>query len=520
MKIGYKRLKSAGLIYAGCSAVFFYMGWLNLVFGILFTLLLAGAVFLGIKSSSDDDGYSDSLSVTKKQFIIIALIALIWCILAGQGGFYHQSSDHYIRNAIFRDMIVKPWPVEYSVRGTDYMLSYYIAHWTVPAAAGKALFALSGSKDAAFMCGNIALLIWSFAGVLITLLLFAAMINKGKKSRPVICAVFFILFSGLDVVGTMFTTGFQSMHLEWWASFFQYSSNTTCLFWVYNQSIAAWILTLCIINEKKTKDLALLGLLILPFGPFPFVGALILCLLKGFAMLSERMAKKDVPAFARETFSVQNIMSVVATVPVYMLYYSLNSIVSSDSAGSKPSGFRFHSDLTDAINAGQTGEVISFVVLFLTFILLEFGIWSLIIMKRHKKDPVFIGVNAALCIIPLFQLGYSYDLCMRVSIPLMMYICVSAGKFMAEELPGKGEYPNLDSLVKSKPLFTVAAFVFMLGAAVPATEFARETVHTFTDGPELANARDFFESLEDTGLGENFTATGYKDSWFYNVMCR
>ena len=58
-----------------------------------------------------------------------------------------------------------------------------------------------------------------------------------------------IFFSGLDIIGCFIQEwNFQSfasiLHLEWWLEGFQFSSNTTCLFWVYNQAVPAWIATL------------------------------------------------------------------------------------------------------------------------------------------------------------------------------------------------------------------------------------------------------------------------------------
>lgn len=47
---------------------------------------------------------------------------------------------------------------------------------------------------------------------------------------------------------------------------------TTCLFWVFNQTVVPWLMTLCVLNEKSVENYALLGLLALPFGSLPFVG--------------------------------------------------------------------------------------------------------------------------------------------------------------------------------------------------------------------------------------------------------
>ena len=247
MTLHYKNIKLSAMIYAGIPIIIFMLGWLNIIYGILFSaVFIAGIIFL-IKKSKDDDGEIKTLNLSKKKFLIIIAIAFAWCILAGQGGFVHQTSDHTIRNAIFYDLIIKPWPVTYN--NGEALLSYYIAHWMVPSVFGKIVFFISGSYFAAYLVGNIALLLWSSFGVALVLLLFSMMANIGKKTYPIIAVICFVFFSGLDIVGSnILNGGVFSLHIEWWATYFQYSSNSTCLFWVYNQTIVTWLMTLIIIN--------------------------------------------------------------------------------------------------------------------------------------------------------------------------------------------------------------------------------------------------------------------------------
>lgn len=66
------------------------------------------------------------------------------------------------------------------------------------------------------------------------------------------------------------------MHIEWWSGF-QFSSCATQLFWVFNQAVYAWIITLMIMRQKTNRYIVLIwscGLLTctLPFaGMLPFL---------------------------------------------------------------------------------------------------------------------------------------------------------------------------------------------------------------------------------------------------------
>lgn len=62
--------------------------------------------------------------------------------------------------------------------------------------------------------------------------------DTGKKQG--IGLLFLIFFSGMDILGALYSSrlpdllAYDAMHLEWWTNDFQFSSLTTCLFWVFN----------------------------------------------------------------------------------------------------------------------------------------------------------------------------------------------------------------------------------------------------------------------------------------------
>lgn len=521
MEIKYQILKKWIVLYAAIPICIFFAGWLNLFSAAVTVALLAALVFFLFSRNNHAPCKFSSVTLSRRQIVLLAAVALIWCILAGQGGLMHQSEDHVIRNKIFLDMIIEPWPVTYN--NEKYMLCYYIAHWTVPAIIGKAAFAITEVQFIGYLVGNIVLLLWSSAGVFMTLLMIAMITNTGKKVRPVFSAILFILFSGLDIVISLPDIS-NTDHLEWWASYFQYSSNTTCLFWVYNQTIVTWLIVLCIINELSLSNLAALGMLVFPFGPFPFVGIVILCVIKGIDTGVRYIREKHPISILKEAFSVQNILGIIAIAPVYVLYYKANIVVSnsvSTSSGSRlESGFRIHSVLTECIDKGDSSGLLNFWTKYLLFIFLEFGIYMIILMisdilRKKNHDSILLCSTVALLIIPLFQLGTSYDFSMRVSIPLLLYICVSVIRLINSEFPERSETNSLNIFLKGKKLFIAVCFVFFLGIFTPATEFCREITSTILYGNAYCTKVVSLESYDDK---YNFAAEEYQNSTFYKLM--
>ncbi|MBD5146673.1 MAG: hypothetical protein HDT21_12305 [Ruminococcus sp.] len=525
MKISYNRIRSAAVIYVAVPIFIFFFGWLSALWGAVFSALLAAACFFFWKSSRKRDGEKTYAVVSKKTLIIIGAVSLAWCFLAGHGGFIHQSNDNAIRNAVFRDLIKMPWPVVYS---DGSMLSYYIAHWMPPALVGKIFYTVSGSVSAGYAAGNVFLLIWSSIGVFLSLLL-VVILTFSKKRPHILPAVFmFIFFSGLDSVGTVITGNMHGdCHLEWWAIYIQFSSFTTCLFWVYNQTIAIWLVTLCILNERSIKNFAFLGLLALPFGPLPFIGIVIMCVIKAAVIIVRAIRKGRFAAAVKTICSFQNILACVSVLPVYYLYYFSNAIASDNAYyadGKKYVGLRINDAWTSAIADGRYADVVVLLLLFVLFLILEAGIYAALILisnkiKSKKTAPEFIGTLIMLMFVIMFQLGEDSDWAMRVSIPPIVYLAVEFIKVFTDDIPSKGEIHSLDELVRKKTWFFVSSFMIFLGVMTPASEFYREIRNTVTNAQTVYDLEET-ESMDEVEIKNNFIARNYTESDFYKYICK
>lgn len=525
MKISYDRIRSAAVIYVAFPIFIFFIGWLSNLWAAVFSALLAAACFFFWKNSRKRDGEKIYAVVTKKTLISIGVIALVWCFLAGHGGYIHQSDDNAIRNAIFRDLIKLPWPVVYS---DGSMLSYYIAHWMPPALAGKIFYAVSGSVSVGYAAGNAFLLLWSSIGVFLSLLLVVILTFSKKRPHILLTVFLFIFFSGLDSVGTAVTGYMYSYsHLEWWADFIQFSSFTTCLFWVYNQTIAFWLVTLCIINERSVKNFAFLGLLALPFGPLPFIGIVLLCVIKAAVIGEKALRKGRLAVVVKNIFSQQNILASVSVFPVYYLYYFSNAIAANDAYyanGKKEVGFRISDIWLSPLAEGDVSIIISRLLLYLIFVLLEVIVYAALILiclkiKKKKAAPEFIGTIIILLLLPLFRLGMDGDFTMRVSIPPIIFLAVEFIKAFTDKIPAKGELHSFDELVRKKTCFFVSSIIFLLGAITPAFEFYREIRYTVTNTQTVYDLNET-ESMDEIEIKNNFIARNYTESDFYKFICK
>lgn len=82
--------------------------------------------------------------------------------------------------------------------------------------------------------------------------------------------------------------------MEWWAVLFQYSSFTTTLFNVFNQSILAWIVTLIILDQKNLRNILFIYSTMLFNGPFPFIGLVPIVIFKIIDLVKQNEFNIDI----------------------------------------------------------------------------------------------------------------------------------------------------------------------------------------------------------------------------------
>lgn len=425
-------------IYLALPLFIFILTWLDYGVAALFALTFVCAFYMAYPRQDNE------VVITFKGGMSVALIAMVWCFLAGIGYFYYQSFDYHFRNAVFRDLINYDWPVFYNLANTP--LVYYMAFWLLPAMVAKFFGLFITDKQTLFMIGNYVLLIYAAGGVwLILAHLIKALHLKGIKQQ-LIAVFLFIFFSGMDVIGHRYFLIVKQpfdYHFEWWATFIQYSSITTGMFWVFNQFIPVALMTLLVYNERKISNFGFIIAFSLFFSPYPTAGIGVFMLAYAAKRFCLNPQKKEF--IKNEIFSVQNIVGVFWLLPLSVLYFITNS-------------------------EGMDGwhNVFEFTTWqrLILFMVLEFLLYVVILYPQYKKDIFFKVMFCSLLAIPFLRLDQQNNFCMRASIPAIVILALFVIRFFFEQ--------RQTHKVKT----VLLGCIFMIGAMTPLAEFYRGIYYT------------------------------------------
>ncbi|MBR3031849.1 MAG: hypothetical protein IKH92_02395 [Clostridiales bacterium] len=397
----------AALIYLTLPVIIFFFGYLKIWWAILFSLVLGGGAFLAMRDFGKKDGELPNLqekTLELKPSCIIFLLIVLPIILywGGIGEFGCCSEDHRVRFAILNDLVEYKWPVVYdfstqqnpavaaSLGSGTAAFAYYFVFWMIPALFGK-IFGL--------LVARIVLVIWS--GIGLVLVFFGASFLYKRFSRALF--IFLILFAGFDVIpyvinriiGVETTWEGWNSHLFIHGNFFQIMN-------VFNQSIPGWLITILLLMAKDGRSIGLLGGLMFCYSPWATIGIFPMCICK--LILTSRIEgengkKLDIKTLLKNTFTPVNIIPPIIVLVVFGLLYTANPNATGDD------GFiwKFY--------ASPLGLFVDYI----KYVIFEFGIWLLLIYKRHKKDPMLWTAVGTLLVLPIYKISVANDFIMRGS---------------------------------------------------------------------------------------------------------
>lgn len=538
LSISYSVLRRWALVFISLPMLCFFIGWLRWYWAVPACLALVVCIIasdensrlykvLFKKKTHDKAGTSSELSsdgkklvISRNILIVVVIASFAYVFFCGVGRLWSQSDDFLWRNAIFRDLVVRKWPVFYDAY--DGALSYYIGTWLPAAIIGKCVFLLGAGTEASFMVANIAVLIYCTAGMSILFLLLFMHFNVSSPKKAALVIIGLVFFSGMDFVGNEFKI--DSWHIEWWALTFQYSSLTTCMCWVFNQTIIPWVCTALLLHEKTVSNYVLIGMACLFCGPFPFIGFFIFCVALGLKRLVETIKAKEGAKFAKEVFSIPNICSILFIFPIVGAYLTANTMMSnyeSEEAVFLPPTWCFEN-----------------YVLYILFMLFEFGIFAILIAKAFKKNYLFYVMLAELIVFPLFNVGINSDLTMRGSIPAIFLLFVFCYQYLLTNKAVTPRHPkakehkeSFESLIsRINLLYIILALCLLIGAVTPGVELARGFGRVYYRGFN-DQSTDLVVTLDrdynpvpyeerDAWPPTNFVALNYDDTLFFKYFAR
>ena len=422
MKLKNETVGKCVLAYLTLPTVVFLLGWLRWELGIPAGIAVLAALGRAFRRKRADGAVTlapiaepaERLEIAVP--VALALVACIvaWCVLAGQGGFVMQSGDWNWRNATFRDLITHEWPVRYD--DWNRALVFYVGHWLPSALVGKLVLAVTDSLPCAWRLGNIALLFWTATGVVLgfsQLLL----ILKARSVRSQFAVLALLVFlGGMDVVGAM-ALNFKQMlaglppenpwwnFCDWWSIVFNYTSNSTCLFWVFHQAVPAWMAILFIARGARLSEVAFLASLLAIYCPLPATGvAFAVCVL----VLHRVRSGGEFAAVFRACASLPNFVGVLVVVPLVAAFICSN-----------PAAGRLSFAWTEM---GTT----FFLRRWTLFFVCELGLYFLLTFGCCRRNPWWWYALAWLAFCPLVRIDGGADFCMRASIPAFLVLGVLA----------------------------------------------------------------------------------------------
>lgn len=425
------------LLYLAVPGLMFALGWLKTGAAALVALPLAAGTARSIwEIRREYDGLPFFHRRDIRKLAWMLLLVIVWVIFGGVGGFVWQNPwDHKFRNAVFMDLVNNPWPVTKDGLG----LCYYLGYWLPSSLVGKI-----GGLEAGYLFQ----IVWAILGICLAGLLIFRWLGR------VSWKAFFLLifFSGLDVVIFLlyslrtasnpvyeFLAGlYQGTHIELLTEYFNSSSNTTLLFWLYNQIIPFWVGMMLLLTRKNNRFAVLVFGLMLFYCPFPCVA---LAPAMAYWMLlqgEKKITAAGLKCRFREAFSLCNV-SVIPFVLAIAMYYTSNI---------------------------ATGKLALFLVTkevmsrFAIYFLCEYGVYLVFLFRDNKKDPLLYLLAAVTVVCSFVAMGNSYDFAWRTCIPFAFYLMLLIMK-------------KLEKMDWKRPLSVLLVLVLCMGAITPATEIIR-----------------------------------------------
>jgi hypothetical protein len=379
--------------YLALPVLIFFVAWFSLSVGALLALLF----LVGVSPVFAVRRAGLRFDASPSMVLVCCAVALAWTALGGAGHFVYANADWLTRDAVLRDLVVTAWPPTYgTVGGVEVILRTPVAYYLPAASLGKVF----GLEAADFL-----LFLWTALGVA---LFFLIALSGARTSRHVVIAIAVVIFfSGMDVFGVeryFLERPGLTEHLEWWARMFQYSSNTTQLFWVPNHALPGWILAALIYKHWRNPEFLKIAPIAMAvtalWSPLVTIG------LAPFAVLiAAHHLRQNTWRAAVLPWASLGALTTFAAIGCYLVL---------DSAG---------------IRSGSTLGVVKsfdgFMMLYVKFVLLEFGLLAFAIWLI-RRDLLIAAAVAVLLALPFYMFGPGNDLVMRGSIPALMILCLAA----------------------------------------------------------------------------------------------
>ncbi len=410
--ISYRTFFILALGYLGLPMIIFFLAFLKIGWGLLFSAALLAAFILAARDCDKDPKgnkvLKDGADLTIGHIIFAAVFVLIWSFFAGIGDFTWVTADHTSRAATMNDLYNYDWPVFYdlsaqsnpvvraALNGETVAFAYYFTFWLVPALVGK----IAGS----LVVARAALCVWGAIGLLITVL----GMNMMKEKASLSAIIFLFIFGGFDIIPSaiqMITDTGSTW--EGWNYELYIHGNFYQTMNVFNQCIPGWIVTLLVIGAKNNRSIGTLGALMFPYSPWATIGLLPIAFQRLF---TKDMRTSDRKKDLKNIFGIGNLMVPIFVFVLYASFYTANG------KATAIKGFIWE----------FVKDPLRLLKIYVLYVIIEFGIWAIILFKQNRKNGLFLVSLAVLLIIPVYKISEANDFVMRGTLSPMFVIMMFA----------------------------------------------------------------------------------------------
>jgi TRAP-type C4-dicarboxylate transport system permease small subunit len=294
----------------------------------------------------------------------------------------------------------------------------------------------------------------------------------------------------MDVIGFLIRNGRFPFtdHIEWWSQHFQYSSNVTQIFWVFNQSVPVWLLLIFMLQLKDNRYIAGISALAFAYSPWATIWMVPIALVGSFYHVK---SKKTV-------FNVANMAVPLCMLTVFGAFYMASS-------GS--------SEKIMFITQRYPNQTVKILLIYLVFVLLEFGILFLAMGRdiwQNKYSWIIVG---ELLLLPLFS-DTDGNTIMRGSIPALFLLMYMVCGFLMEK---KAVHPCRRWIV---------ILVLCIGMVTPFTEINRSIQLTLKYGAITQEQVYSFRSIQTDDeaylkkIKSQFMVEDYESTFFFRYLAR
>jgi len=419
------------LIYLVLPNLLFLGTWVKPCLG-LPALVVVGAAtgwFLWTSPSS-----SSRLALTRPTWVGVVVLAFLWTLLTGVGGWVPQSMDYLKHNLLFHDLVQQPWPVTYQLPETGaHYLCYGLGYYLLPALGG----AIVGGGSLPFLT-----FLWTWLGV--GLVFYWVATFAGKPAQTLFIVLGFaatgILWSSLKQVGVpgLCTPGNWDLNITQLGLKFNFNDSFTRFQYQPQHALPGWLGAAVLYEllwvRQNPRGAFLAWAACLLWSPLTCLGLLLL------------------PLAALRRLRWQNYFE-----PVNLLGGGLLLVI----VGIYLQG---HLQVADAGPIWRLAAGTGWIFYYLLFLLLELSpLFCLLLLDRQQPLPgplrPLLYVSALLLLLlPLYRLGFASDIRLQASGPALLFAALAASHYL--QSPG---------FTLKRPRFLLLVMALLLGAVLPLT---------------------------------------------------